>query len=795
MKPSSRTGLFMKTFAALIFCVVALPALAAAQWQHVSQGVWLNDIAYGAGRYVTTGYTGTYTSTDGITWQQTTLPANATIDYHRVLWNAAQSRFVAAGYSGWVATSPDGMNWTTHQTGLGTLFDVTYAGGQYVAVEDAGHIATSPDGINWTVHSTPASPNAYLFGVAWNGTTYVAAGYCLSQTSCPGGADVVLTSPDGATWNLADPGTSASPILADGVAWGNGEFVVVGEFGVITSPDGTTWTLQTPNPEQLFAAGNNNALRFDGSRFVGTGFDYSSGNRDVSIFTSSDGASWTSHVVPDPFAPDSFATSAEHINGSYFITTSDGSVFTTPDLAAWTTNRAGSALGTDNYAGIAFSGSRYLAYVAPAPVRGVPVSSAYVSLDGLTWNQQGTESSQCWSMAYAAGVFACTANVRGKLYTSPDESNWVTRTAGIDPNTYVSDLLGTSAGFIAVGQNDSGGNSTSVVLTSPDGASWTSQSSAAVAGVYLNQVVAGAGGYYALGDHLDTATNQQIPHLLFSTDGTAWSQLTPDWPSDFSPTVLVANSSVLVAAGTNYRAFATCPPGACQSEVFTSTDGTHWTQRDVSALGIPNGTYWGSSAAGGGLLELNGEAGNTGHVVYLASHDGAQWTYTDLTGTFAGAAENGMLWSGTQFVTAVSQGGIFRLAGIQLHLSLHARTHVRAGRRYHYRLRVQNTSTASTATGITVTDQLPAGVQFLSARVRRSAGNCSASGQTVTCTLSSPLAAGARAVIVIRVRAPHTTGNLVDHAEAVADQPVTDGSGNIADATTAVVCHGRHCTP
>lgn len=774
--------------------MVATPAALATQpWQQVSQGTWLNDVAYGAGRYVATGYTGIYTSTDGMTWQQATLPGAGTVDYHRILWNSAQNRFVTAGFYGAVLTSPDGLNWTAHPTGLLTVFSLILAGGQYVAVgEDASHVATSPDGITWTMHATPANGNDNLDGVAWNGAEYVAAGYCLSQ-SCPDGADIVLTSPDGAAWTLVDPGTTANPIYADGIAWGNGRFVVVGQTGVITSTDGNSWTPQPVDYNQVFSAASNNALRFDGSRFLATGVDYSTGQRMLAVFASSDGSSWDAHDVPDPYAADSLVTAVEQVGGNYFVTTADGSIFSTPDLGAWTTNRAGSVLGTDNYGGIAYGSGSYLTYVAPGPVRGLPTSSGYTSPDGITWSQQGTAGSLCWSMAYAASIFACTANVGGKLYTSPDESNWVTRTAGIGADTYVLDVLGTPGGFVAVGEDATGGNITSAVLTSPDGATWTAQPSAAVTGVSLSQVVAGAGGYYALGSHSDTADSQQVPDLLFSADGTAWSQLAPDWPGDFSPTALVANAGTLVAAGTNYRGLDVCMPGICRSEVFTSTDGTHWTQRDLSTLGIPDGTYWDGGATGGGLLELYGEAGGTNQVVFLSSHDGTQWDYTDLPSTFSASAPHGMLWSGTQFVTAVSQGGIFRLPGVSLSLSMVARSRVRTRRRFRYVLRVRNADASQAATGVTVTDRLPAGVQFLSAQIRRASGTCSASGQTVACTLSGSLAAGARARIVLRVRAPATPGTIVNEASAVSDSPVTDGSSSSASATTDVFCRGRRC--
>jgi uncharacterized repeat protein (TIGR01451 family) len=77
----------------------------------------------------------------------------------------------------------------------------------------------------------------------------------------------------------------------------------------------------------------------------------------------------------------------------------------------------------------------------------------------------------------------------------------------------------------------------------------------------------------------------------------------------------------------------------------------------------------------------------------------------------------------------------------------------------------------STATGVKVTDPLPAGLSFASANA--SQGSCSASGQTVTCALGS-LAAGGSAVMTITAHiAPSSAGaTLANTARASADEPI-----------------------
>src|SRR6266496_4346681 len=64
---------------------------------------------------------------------------------------------------------------------------------------------------------------AYLGGVAWSGSLYVAVGWSYTDV----GSDV-LTSTDGITWTRRTTGKD-SPYHLHRIAWGNGLFVAVGE--------------------------------------------------------------------------------------------------------------------------------------------------------------------------------------------------------------------------------------------------------------------------------------------------------------------------------------------------------------------------------------------------------------------------------------------------------------------------------------------------------------------------------------------------------------------------------------
>lgn len=134
---------------------------------------------------------------------------------------------------GWkIATSVNGINWTTINPQMSTVYGIAYGNGLYVAVGDGGKISTSLDGITWTSRINPF-PTGIITKVAYGNGKFVVFG-----------VSNLATSPDGITWTL-----QTTPFInaTNGVyfAYGNGLYVVVEFFGqCATSPDGITWTLR-----------------------------------------------------------------------------------------------------------------------------------------------------------------------------------------------------------------------------------------------------------------------------------------------------------------------------------------------------------------------------------------------------------------------------------------------------------------------------------------------------------------------------------------------------------------------
>ena len=143
------------------------------------------------------------------------------------------------------------------------------------SVTDASQsIASSRVSLDVEPVSSPSGPSALdNWHVRTSGTTNELNGITYGKgTFVAVGDDTILTSPDGVTWTSIDSGTTASLY---GVAYGNGTFVAVGSAGtglisigaILTSPDGATWTSINSNYSLIGATYGN-------STFVAVGYNW-----------------------------------------------------------------------------------------------------------------------------------------------------------------------------------------------------------------------------------------------------------------------------------------------------------------------------------------------------------------------------------------------------------------------------------------------------------------------------------------------------------------------------------------
>lgn len=275
-------------------------------------------------------------------------------------------------------------------------------------------MATEPAGIDWT--SQVSAADSSWKSVAWGNGTFVAVADF-------GAGSRVMTSPDGITW------TSRSAAVANGwmsVAWGNGTFVAVSRTGtgnrVMTSPDGITWTSQT-------SAANNY---------------------------------WTSVVWGGPAGLEQFVAVAATGSGNRVMTSPDGITWTSRTPAA--NNEWNSvAWGNGTFVAVSANGSGNRVMTSP---------------DGITWTSRSASAENRWtSVTWGNGTFVAVSSASSNnVMTSLDGVNWTSRSASNNAWTAVA-WVGPAGQqqFVAVSDSGSGNR----VMTSPDGLTWTAQTSAA----------------------------------------------------------------------------------------------------------------------------------------------------------------------------------------------------------------------------------------------------------------------------------------------------------------------------
>lgn len=122
---------------------------------------YLDRVAYGAGRFVATGYHYTsdttlwYTSEDGIVWSIAPSPLNE-YEYPHAL-EYSNGLFVALSSAIW--TSPDGIEWTEQDAPGWRIADFAFGDGRFVGVGWNGATLVSADGENWEEHDNSTKRN------------------------------------------------------------------------------------------------------------------------------------------------------------------------------------------------------------------------------------------------------------------------------------------------------------------------------------------------------------------------------------------------------------------------------------------------------------------------------------------------------------------------------------------------------------------------------------------------------------------------------------------------------------
>ncbi|MDY8045809.1 S-layer homology domain-containing protein [Paenibacillus polymyxa] len=187
-----------------------------------------STIAWGNGKFVAGGSGNTLQySSDGITWTSVTVTNSGYIP--SVSWVGDQ--FIASTVDMKLLTSPDGVTWTPRETGINDVItNVVKGDGKFLGLlggitGEFGNIATSDNGITWTTSSL--STDTALRSVHYAGNQYTVVdsrGY-------------IYTSSDGTNWTTQNPVAGTLNINLTDVTWGNNRLVAVGGQALIyTAP-------------------------------------------------------------------------------------------------------------------------------------------------------------------------------------------------------------------------------------------------------------------------------------------------------------------------------------------------------------------------------------------------------------------------------------------------------------------------------------------------------------------------------------------------------------------------------
>jgi|GEM_PF-1528213 len=641
----------------------------------------------------------------------------------------------------------------TNQMGIVTvlpsanpLYAVAYGLGQYVVVGAGGTIETSSNLVSWTAWNAGTSNS--LNGICFSSGLFVAVG--------DGGT--VLTSANGTNWMVRSSGNSHD---LKAVTYGNGTFVIAGAGGtILTSPDGINWTLQT------FANATLNAVAYADSLFVAVG-------TGGTIWTSGNGTNW----VARNWTTTESLNAVAYGNGLFVAMGTGGLVLTSVDDSTWTQAVSGT---TATFTSVLFFTNTFFGIG--------PVGGNYISTDGMTWGKSDSGTYDQLFGSTAGDDLPVAVGDHGAVVIIPygvaDHFVW----GNIASPQRVNQSF--TAGITA---KDAAGNTVSdfngtVTLKAATTRNWSSNSilngiQPAWYDSYLQPVAAG----YAFTPntdlyvtdlrHYDTASNVSIwkedGDLLASVSFTNNAPYTWNTTPLPAPLILSAGVTYMVSVygGTNVFYNLDGAPTFADGTIEQSFTGAD----DENVPDYPDNRAWYLVDFGYRVQRTQTNGVTPANATFI---NGVATVSATVT-----AAGNGVTLTAMDTAGHSGTSNPFDVYGTNnLAVTITAPDVAPLQSNFTCTITVVN-SGPNTATGITVTNVLPASVTFISATP--SQGTSQYAGGKVTCDLGTlPNLASATLTIVVQ---PTVAGILLTNAVNVtrneAESNLTD---NAASAVTYV---------
>jgi hypothetical protein len=327
----------------------------------------------------------------------------------------------------------------------------------------------------WDTGDGLVKPNAPTIATTWLSGSTVAVSCVVSDMK--GGTNkvsqnVVLSSPLN-NWTQRTSGTTRD--IMD-IALGNGRLVAVADDETtLYSDDGTNWTSHT---NYNVSAGNIflKAVIYDGSRFVACGMDYDFGQSgwEQTIYTSSDGTSWTERYDSDSGSSSNVRlTDLAYGNGVYVAIGSGGTMVRSSDSINWSPVTYGSSETLD---AISYGDG---VFVAVGDGGNLTPHLILTSPDGLTWTDQSAGTSLYagyWvvAVAYCNDRFLAGGWNSEALYSTNQGQSFVSELTG----SYDLTVFSYGNGIYFAAGRDIANAYADINLVSLDGVNWSELSTA-----------------------------------------------------------------------------------------------------------------------------------------------------------------------------------------------------------------------------------------------------------------------------------------------------------------------------
>lgn len=375
------------------------------------------------------------------------------------------SRFIVAGVSGQLYTSPDGINWTLGTSGTSsTISSIVFTGAIY-ASSVASSALTSTDLITW---STVTSNNRATSTLKYGNSTFVVSN-----------ADrFIATSTDGTSWFTKSPNGSR-------LAFNSGKIAIGSKQNCILTSTNTSVGWKVNSAEIAYTA---SILNLDADV---SGFFCSVGGSST-VASSTDGYTWVPHATG---TTSTWVKQAFGAGVYVFGASASGTTRATTDFVTYSANVG--TIGSAAVSGLAFGASKFVA-------TNNATGTIYTSANGINWSTSATIAgmSSITALRFVNGLFFVTG-ATGAYSTSTDAITWSAVTTPFG-NKAITGLVFANGVYTAA-FNDG------MVGTSTDAITWSTQTSAVAAAA--GGLIYDGSNYYMSGDG----------YLQTSTNGTAWS--------------------------------------------------------------------------------------------------------------------------------------------------------------------------------------------------------------------------------------------------------------------------------